>query len=167
MNLAHGYGANRIWIVNVGDIKPMEFPIEFFMNFARTPERWPAERLSDYTRLWAEREFGPEHAALIADIIDKYTKYNGRRKPELLEPITYSLVNYREAETVAAEYRRLAERAEQLYKNMAPEKRDAFFQLVFYPVKACAVLNEMYVTIGKNRMYAIQGRAATNDLAVR
>ena len=167
MNLAHQYGANRIWIVNVGDIKPMEFPIEFFMNLAWNPDRWPAESLLDYARLWAEREFGPEHAAEIADLIGKYTKYNGRRKPELLEPTTYSLVNYREAETVVAEYRRLAEQADHLYKDLPSEKRDAFFQLVLYPVKACAVLNEMYVTVGKNRMYAAQGRASTNDLAGR
>jgi hypothetical protein len=54
LNLAHQYGANRIWIVNVGDLKPMEFPIEFFLNFAWQPERWPADRLTDYSRLWAE-----------------------------------------------------------------------------------------------------------------
>ena len=167
MNLAYRYGANRIWIVNVGDIKPMEFPIEFFLNFAWNPDRWPSDSLTDYTRLWAEREFGPEHAAEIAEIIGKYTKYNGRRKPELLEPNTYSLINYREAETVVAEYRKLAGQAESISKTMPPEKRDAFFQLVLYPVKACAVLNEMYVVVGKNRMYAVQGRAATNDLAQR
>ncbi len=100
MNLAYRYGANRIWIVNVGDIKPMEFPIQFFMDYAWSPEQYPAERLSDYTRAWAGREFGPEHAPEIADIVTRYTVYNGRRKPEMLDPRTYSLVDYREAETV-------------------------------------------------------------------
>jgi hypothetical protein len=165
MNLAYRYQATRIWIVNVGDIKPMEFPTEFFLNFAWEPKRWPGERLAEYARLWAEREFGPEHAEEIADIVARYTKYNGRRKPELLEPTTYSLVNYSEAETVVADYGRLVEQAEQLYRAMPPEKKAAFFQLVLYPVKACAVLNELYVTVGKNRMYAVQGRVATNDLA--
>ncbi len=47
------------------------------------------------------------------------------------------------------------------------EARDAFFQLVLYPVKACAVLNELYVTVGRNRLYAVQGRTSTNDLAER
>lgn len=165
MNLAYQHEANRIWIVNVGDIKPMEFPIEFFLTFAWDPNRWPADRLAEYTRLWAEREFGPEHAGEIAEIIAAYTKYNGRRKPELLEPTTYSLTNYLEAENMLTDYQRLKQRAEQLYELMPAQKRDAFFQLVLYPVKACAVLNELYVTAGKNRMYAVQGRTSTNDFA--
>jgi hypothetical protein len=165
MRLAYEYGARQIWIENVGDIKPLEFPAEFFLNYAWNPERWSAENLSEYARLWATREFGLEYAAEIADIIAKYTKYNYRRKPELLEPTTYSLVNYREAENVVADYKKIADRAEQIYKLMPPDKRDAFFQLVLYPVKACANLNELYVTVGKNRLYAVQGRASTNDLA--
>ncbi|MFL6335552.1 MAG: glycosyl hydrolase 115 family protein [Pyrinomonadaceae bacterium] len=167
MHLAYRHGADRIWIVNVGDIKPLEFPTEFFLTYAWDPSAWPAERVGDYTRLWAEREFGPEHAAEIAEVVAKYTKYNGRRKPELLEPGTYSLVNYREAETVVSSYQTLAREAERLYDLMPAEKRDAFFQLVLYPVKACAVVNEMYVTVGRNRMYAVQGRASTNELAER
>ena len=167
MHLAFRYGATRIWIVNVGDIKPMEFPIEFFLDYAWDPERWPAERLGDHTRAWAEREFGSEHASEIADIITRYTTFNGRRKPEMLAPDTYSLVNYREAETVVADYQSLARRAERLYATMPPETRDAFYQLVLYPVKACAVVNDLYVTAGRNRLYAVQGRASTNDLAAR
>ena len=165
MDLAYRYGADRVWIVNVGDLKPMEFPIEFFLTFAWDPKAWPAERLADFTRLWAEREFGSEHAAEIAALMAGYTKYNGRRKPELLEPATYSLANYREAESVQADYQHLAADAERLYEAMPPEKKDAFFELVLYPVKACAVVNEMYVAAGKNRTYAVQGRASTNDFA--
>jgi hypothetical protein len=167
MHLAYEYGAKRIWLVNVGDIKPLEFPTEFFLSYAWDPERWPPGKLVDYTRLWAAREFGPEHAAEIADVVAKYTKYNGRRKPELLEPNTYSLVNYREAETIVADYNKIADQAERLYNLLPIARRDAFYQLVFYPVKACANLKEMYVTIGKNRMYAVQGRASTNTLAAR
>jgi hypothetical protein len=167
MNLAYRYGANRIWIVNVGDIKPMEFPIQFFMDYAWNPEQYPAERLADYTRAWAEREFGPEHATEIAEIVTRYTIYNGRRKPEMLEPRTYSLVDDREAETVVDDYRKLARRAEELYAAMPADARDAFYQLVLYPVKACAVVNDLYVTAGLNRLYAVQGRASANDLAER
>ena len=165
MNLAYQYGARRIWIVNVGDLKPMEFPIEFFLTYARDPDRWAPDKLDEYAREWATREFGPEHAAEIAEIVAKYTKFNGRRKPELLEATTYSLVNYREAETVAADYQRLSQQVEMLYQALPPEQKDAFFQLVVYPVEACAVLNNLYVTVGRNRLYAVQGRASTNDLA--
>jgi hypothetical protein len=167
MHLAYRYGATRIWIVNVGDIKPMEFPIQFFLDYAWDPERYPADRLEDYTRAWAEREFGPEHASDIAGIVTRYTMYNGRRKPEMLDPRTYSLVDYREAGTVVEDYRQLATRAEELYAAMPADARDAFYQLVLYPVRACAVVNDLYVTVGLNRLYAIQGRASTNDLADR
>jgi len=167
MGLAYAAGAQRIWIVNVGDIKPMEFPTQFFLDFAWDPERWPAERLSDYTRRWAERTFGAEHAGEIADIVTAYSMFNGRRKPELLSPDTYSLTNYREAETVVAEYTALAQRAERLSGILPAQYRDAFYQLVLHPVVASANLNELYVTVARNRLYAQQGRAATNDLADR
>ena len=58
MNLAYEYGSDRIWIVNVGDLKPMQFPIEFFLTLAWNPKRWPKEAIADYTRMWAKREFG-------------------------------------------------------------------------------------------------------------
>ena len=167
MHLAWRYGATRVWIVNVGDIKPMEFPIQFFLDYAWDPARYPAESLGEYTRRWAEREFGPEHAAEIADIVTSYTRFNGRRKPEMLDPRTYSLVNYREAERVVDDYNRLAQRAEALYAALPADAKDAFFQLVLYPVKACAVVNDLYVTVGLNRLYAVQGRASANALADR
>jgi hypothetical protein len=165
LHLAHRYGAHRLWIVNVGDLKPMELPIQFFLDYAWNPDAWPVERLPEYLRLWAAREFGESHAAEIAQVVADYTRFNGRRKPEMLEPRTYSLVNYREAETVVAEYDALAARAESLSAALPQEMRDAFYQLVLYPVKACANLNELYVTVGRNRLYAVQGRTSTNDLA--
>jgi hypothetical protein len=164
MNLAYNYGATRIWIVNVGDLKPMELPISFFLDYAWNHDRWPADKLPEYTRGWAEQQFGPEYAADIADVLNKYTKYNGRRKPELLAN-TYSLVNYREAETVVDDYNKLAEKAEKIYKGLAAEYKDAYYQLVLYPVAACANLNELYLALGKNHLYEKQGRAATGDMA--
>ncbi|MGA2350892.1 MAG: glycosyl hydrolase 115 family protein [Terracidiphilus sp.] len=165
MNLAHAYGANRIWILNVGDLKPMEFPMEFFLTLARNPERWDKDHLQEFTELWAVREFGPDHAAEIADIVSKYTQYNGRRKPEQLEPETFSFVNYQEADRIYSEWKSLTDRAERIYGQLPEEKHDAFFELVLFPTKASAIVNELYITAGKNHMYAAQGRADTNDLA--
>jgi hypothetical protein len=167
MNLAYHYGADRIWIVNVGDLKPLEFPMELFLRLAWDPERWPKERVSEYTRLWAEREFGPAHAQEIADLIAKYTKYNGRRKPELLEPDTFSLVNYKEAEKVLADWKSISVNAEQISAALPEEYRPAFYELVLHPIKACEIVNELYITTGKNRLYAEQGRASANDLAAQ
>ncbi|OGU33395.1 MAG: glycosyl hydrolase [Ignavibacteria bacterium GWA2_35_9] len=165
MHLAYEYGADRIWIVNVGDIKPMEFPIDFFLDYAWNPEKYPAESLFEYYRSWAEEQFGKEYSDEIADIISKYTKYNSRRKPELLSPETYSLINYREAETVVLDYNQLLEKANKIYESIPEEYKDAFYQLVLHPVEASANLNELYFTAAKNRLYAEQERATTNILA--
>jgi hypothetical protein len=167
MNLAYEYDARRIWIVNVGDLKPMEFPIEYFLSLAWNPARWPHEKIAEFGRLWAEREFGKTYAADIADIVSKYTKYNGRRKPELLEPGTFSLENYGEADTVLAEWQALAHRAEEIYRRLPENAKDAFFELVLFPSKACAQVNELYIAAAKNHLYAAQGRASANDAAAR
>ncbi|HEX5171302.1 MAG TPA: glycosyl hydrolase 115 family protein [Cyclobacteriaceae bacterium] len=167
MNLAYQYGANRIWIVNVGDIKPMEFPIDFFLDYAWDPTKWNQDNLDDFTKQWAAYQFGDQYAPEIARIISTYTKFNSRRKPELLSPETYSLVNYRESETIVKEYNQLAEDAENIYRNLSPQYKDAYFQLVLFPVKACANLNELHITTGHNRLYSQQGRASTNELADR
>ncbi len=165
MHLAYEYGVNRIWIVNVGDIKPMEFPISFFMDYAWNPDKWNAGNLPDFYTEWAAQQFGPEHAREIGKIIALYTKYNARRKPELLSPDTYSISHYREAYNVVSDYNKLAEEAQKIYDGLPENYKAAFYQLVLYPVQACANLNDLYVTAALNRLYAKQGRAATNSLA--
>ena len=167
MTRAHHYGADRIWIANVGDLKPMEFPIEFFLTLAWNPGQWSQDKIGKYTRSWAEREFGPRYAREIAEVISAYTKYNGRRKPELLEPTTFSLVNYGEADRTVAEWKSVVAKAERIYGSLPENARDAFFELVLYPAKASAQVAELYVTAGKNQLYASQGRASTNNLAVQ
>jgi hypothetical protein len=167
MNLAHEYGANRIWIVNVGDIKPLELPIEFFLRLAWNPAALTKDKIAGYTRRWAEREFGPEHAAEIADLASRYAKYNGWRKPELVKPETFSQLNYDEAERVEAAWRDVAEWAEKLYALLPPEQRDAFYQLVLHPAKASALVAEINIEAGRNHLFAMQGRASTNAVAER
>ena len=163
MHLAKEYGADRIWVVNVGDLKPMEFPIEFFLSLARTPDRWGKDNLQEFTDLWAAREFGPEHAAEIGRVMTEYTKYNARRKPELIDPTSFP--NQAEAESMVADYRDTVARAEAINQQLPTQYRDAYFQLVLYPAKASENVLEMNVLAARNRAYAVQGRASTNDLA--
>ena len=165
MHLAYEYSARQLWIVNVGDLKPMEFPISFFLDYAWSPERWPANRLGEYTRKWAAQQFGNTHADNIADILTTYTKYNARCKPELLNANTYSLINYREFEQVVNDYKKLNIKAKRLYNILLKQYKDAYYQLVLHPVEACANLNEMYFDVAKNKLYSTQGRAATNLMA--
>jgi len=167
MSLADEYGADRIWIMNVGHFKGYEFPLEYFMNLAWNPRRWSNTNLDEFTERWAAREFGPKLAPDIADILSKYTKYNGRRKPELLTPETYSLVNYQEAETVAADYQAIADRAIAIYDRLPTDRRDSFYELVAFPARAGALLNQLYLAAGKNALFAREGRASANDYGVQ
>jgi len=160
MSLAAMHGADRLWIVNVGDLKGFEHPLEFFLSMAWDTARWNGTNLSEYARARAAREFGAEHAAEIADILERAGRAAGRRKPEMLRPDTYSVVHYGEAERIVAEYRVLVERAEKVMAALPAVRRDSFYQLVLYPVKSCAVVNALYYAAGRNALYASQGRAA-------
>jgi len=165
MHLAYEYDARKIWVVNVGDIKPMEFPTSFFLDYAWNPEKLNAASLPGYYHKWAAEQFGESTAEETAEIISLYTKYNSRRKPEMLYPGLYSLSNYREAETVLKDYKALEDKAHKIYNSLPEEYKDSYYQLVLYPVEACSNLNELYVTTGLNYLYAEQERVNTNKEA--
>ncbi|MDQ6470860.1 glycosyl hydrolase 115 family protein [Flavobacterium sp. LHD-80] len=165
MDLAYEHGVDKIWIVNVGDIKPMELPIEFFLDMAWNPEKFNAGNLQDYYVNWAKENFGNQFTGEIAEILKLYTKYNARRKPELLDEKTYSITNYNEADRILGDYQKLVEKANSINEKLKPEYKDAYYQLVLFPVLASANLNELYVATAKNHLYAEQGRASANDYA--
>ncbi len=165
MNLAYRYGATQLWLVNVGDLKPIELPTEFFLDYAWNPSKIKAEDTEAYTTSWAKEQFGNEHTNEISVLLRQYAKFNGRRKPELMNSDIYSLSNYKEAETIVHDYEKLSKDAERIYSAMPSNYRDAFYELVLHPIKACANLNRMYFTQARNKLYAKQGRATTNLLA--
>ena len=165
LNLAYKGGIDRLWIVNVGDIKPLEFPLSFFLDYAWDPDDWTETDLDAYASAWAAEQFGTENAAEIADCLTAYARINGRRKPELIDADSFSTVNYREAERVLAEYTLLADRVMELRKRIPIEYADAFYELVRYPVCASANLYKLHVLTALNRLYAKQGRVSANTLA--
>ena len=149
MHLAWEYNVRDIWIVNVGDIKPMEFPISFFLDYAWNPEKINADDLTAYGEQWAEAQFGKLYARPIAYLISRYGKYNARRKPELLDANTYPTLD--EWRTVVAEYTDLLKKAEEINNVLPAAYKDAYFQLVLHPIKACANLNDMYYQVALNK----------------
>ena len=165
MNLAYRYGADRIWIVNVGDIKPMELPTSFFLDFAWNPERWNEDNIDSYFAHWALQQFGKEMATEIGKILKTYSLLSARRKPELLDAGTYHLLHYDEAYRVLNEWTDLRTRTEKINEVLSPEYRDAYYQLVLHPVKAFANLHEMYVYVAWNHFYAARKDIRTNDFA--
>lgn len=165
MYLAAEYGATRVWIVNVGDLKPLELPIEFFLRMAWNPRSLGKDQVAEYTLRWAQRDFGPAHAAEIAELVSRYAKYNGWRKPELITPDTFSPVHFQEAERVEAAWKDLVDKAERLFAILPVEQKDAFYQLVLHPAKASAIVARMNILAGRNHLFAKQGRASTNRIA--
>ncbi|WP_169303391.1 glycosyl hydrolase 115 family protein [Pedobacter cryophilus] len=162
MNLAYEYKANQIWIVNVGDLKPMEYPISFFLDFAWNPEKWKANQLDDYAKDWATKQFGAAYAKEIASLMSNYSKYNSRRKPELLDQRTYSLHKNREFELVVKDYNNLLESAKVLAQKLSSEYQDAYYQLVLHPIEASSNLNNLYYAVAKNHLYTEQNRISAN-----
>ncbi len=163
MQMTYHYGVERIWIVNVGDLKPMELPIDFFLEMAWAIDKWGHGDINKYACDWARKQFGDKYAEEISEILLKYTKYNGRRKPELVDEKTYSLINYCEAERVLADYDNIVEKAEKIYNDLSMEKNDAFYQLVLYPCRASRNVLKMHIFAAKNKFYYEQGRIVAND----
>ncbi|MGP4112807.1 glycosyl hydrolase 115 family protein [Streptomyces sp. 4N509B] len=188
LHLAYSYGVDRLWVVNCGDMKAEEMPVQFFLDYAWDPHRWTIDRLGEWERQYAEQSFGPQHADAIAEVLHTYGVLQARRKPELLnrritldpakDPATdssavlyddqaspYSLVNYREIETVTGEWELLDAEAERIRHELPEAYHDAYYQLVQYQVEATANLYALRLAEFTNLHYADQGRAAANDLA--
>jgi len=162
MNLAWEHGVDRLWILNVGDLKPMEFPISFFLDMAWDPTRFNAQNIKQYSVDWCVQQFGEKYAEESARILRLYTKYNHRVTPELLDANTYSLDNYNEFERVRNDYRDLTLDAMRLYNLIPNEYKDAFDQLVLFPVNACSNLYEMYYAVAKNKKLAVAKNPEAN-----
>ncbi|KAA0129564.1 glycosyhydrolase [Chryseobacterium sp. SN22] len=165
MNLSYEHKVDKVWVVNVGDLKPMEFPISFFLDMAWNPKQFNANNLFQYTEKWAAQHFGEKHAKEIAEMINLYAKYNRRVTPETLNWNTYSLENYNEFETVLNDYRALALKALRLKEDIPAEYQDAYYQLVLYPIDACSNLYEMYYAVAKNRELAAKKDPEANKYA--
>lgn len=167
MNLAWEQGASELWIVNVGDLKPMEFPISYFLDQAWDPAAMTLEVMSGYTRSWAAEQFGEVEADAIAELLTRYTQYNARRKPELIDPDTFSLTAFDEAERVEADWQALSAEADAVRARLPEAFDDAFVQLVWFPIQASANLTSLHIETARNRLWAEQGRVTANDAAAR
>ncbi|TCD68567.1 hypothetical protein EIP91_010492 [Steccherinum ochraceum] len=167
MSIAVDRQADRIWILNVGDLKPYELDIEFFLTYGWDASLWNPNKVDDFVTSWAQREFdvSPTTGREIAEIIANVTRFNARAKPELWNSTTFNLWNYREAETVWDQWQTLSDASNKLYKSMSSANQPAFFQLVQHPVQASATLAHMWIAAGINNLRASQARLSTNNYA--
>lgn len=160
MSMAYDYGVRDIWIVNIGDLKPMEFPVSYFLDLAYDFETWGVNgrnKTKEYTKKWAMQQFknaGEKDVVEgIESVLTGYTKMNGCRKPEVTYTSTYSYVNYNEAQRVLEKAIDLENIAKKYYDQMPETLKDAYYQLVYYPAVASANVVKMQIYAGLNNLY--------------
>jgi hypothetical protein len=169
MSKAYDLGARTVWIANVGDIKPAETGMEFFLQMAWDIKRWQRENLPDYLPGWAAREFGPAMAGEIAAIMNEYFRLNFDRKPEHLQwwlpktPPHFSNLSPEQSRQRLRDFAALRARTERLEASIPRDKRDAWFELVAYPVAATALANQRYFDAELGDMEA--AKSANAELA--
>lgn len=170
LSLAYDYGIQRMWILNVGDLKPMEYPIQLFMDMAWNPKEYTQQSVTDHTRRFFGSVLGSsanEHIATeAADIFNRNCQYMARVTPEMLDAQTYNVATG-EWRRVADDYARLERRALRLFTEIPDEARDAYRQSVLFPVQAMANLYDMYYAQAMNRVLADAGNPDCNEWADR
>lgn len=164
LQLTYEYGVDKLWILNVGDLKPMEYPISLFLDMAWTPHRYHAGNLLDHTREFCAEQFGTEQADEAARILNLYSKYTGRVTPEMLDAKTYNLETG-EWKQVSDEYLKLEAEALRQYLGLSAEYRDAYKQLILFPVQAMANLYEMYYAQAMNHKLYKENNPQANEWA--
>jgi hypothetical protein len=172
MDLAYQRGARSMWIVNVGDIKPMEYPISFFLAMGWNPEAMTPEALAAYPSAWAAATFGPEHAKAIGEMITDYSKYAARRKPELINQDSFSLggvtpegLDGGEFGAMVADWEDLEARMLATGASLRPEQHDAYYQLLEYPISAIANLYRLYYGAAWNKLLGADNDGRANYFA--
>ncbi|MBQ2434989.1 MAG: glycosyl hydrolase 115 family protein [Bacteroidaceae bacterium] len=166
LSLAYDFGIEKLWILNVGDLKPMEYPISLFMDMAWNPKAYQVQNVTDHTQAFFAEQLGEEWASEAADIYNQNCQYMSRVTPEMLDARTYN-VETGEWKQVADEYQRLETRALRLFLELPVEYHDVYRQLLLFPVQAMANLYDMYYAQAMNLHLAKQNNPDANRWAKR
>ena len=164
LQLAYNGGIQKLWILNVGDLKPMEYPIQLFMDMAWNPTKYNVQNLLDHPKAFCAESFGEDQAEESAQILNLVSKYNGRITSEMLDARTYTTYEFAQ---VVSEYQALEARALRQFITLKPEYRDAYRQIILFPVQAMGNIYEMYYAQAMNHELAAQGDPEANCWAER
>ena len=164
LSLAYDGGIQRMWILNVGDLKPMEYPIQLFMDMAWNPKEYNLQNVTDHTCNFFNSVLGCEVAEEAASIYNQNCQYMARVTPEMLDAHTYN-VETGEWKQVADEYQRLEARALRLFAEIPQDAQDAYRQLILFPVQAMANLYDMYYAQAMNQYLAERNSPDANEWA--
>ena len=161
LTLAYENGIDRLWILNVGDLKPMEYPISQFMDMAWNPHKYSVNNVTRHTRDWCAQQFGESQADEAARILNLICKYNGRCSPEMLDKNTYSLENG-EWQEVVNQYLQLEADALRQYNSLPAAYHDAYRQIILFPIELMSNLHQMYFAQAQNHALYKQNNPKAN-----
>lgn len=161
LTLAYENGIDRLWILNVGDLKPMEYPISQFMDMAWNPHKYSVNNITRHTRDWCAQQFGESQADEAARILNLICKYNGRCTPEMLDKSTYSLENG-EWQEVVNQYLQLEADALRQYNSLPASYHDAYRQIILFPIELMSNLHQMYFAQAQNHALYKQNNPKAN-----
>ena len=161
LTLAYENGIDRLWILNVGDLKPMEYPISQFMDIAWNPHKYAVNQITDHTRDWCAQQFGESQADEAARLLNLICKYNGRCTPEMLDKNTYSLENG-EWQEVVNQYLKIEADALRQYNSLPAAYHDAYRQIILFPIEVMSNLHQMYFAQAQNHALYKQNNPKAN-----
>jgi hypothetical protein len=161
LQLTYSYGVDKVWILNVGDLKPNEYPLDFFLNMAWNPTSFDENNLDEYAGKFCAEQFGETEAREAAEIMSTYCKYNSRITAEMLDQKTYNLESG-EFLQVKDAYLALETRALRQYSKLSSRYKNTYMQLVLHPVRAMANLYDMYYAVAMNAKLASENDIKAN-----
>lgn len=164
LSLAFNHGIQKMWILNVGDLKPMEYPISYFLDMAWNPDRFSCTDVIEHTQNFCAQQLGIKYAKQAADLLNKIGWLNGRVTPEMLDANTYN-VETGEWKEVVGEYMTLEAEALRLYNELPSNLHDTYKQIILFPIQAMANLYQMYYAVAMNHYLAKLGDISCENWA--
>jgi hypothetical protein len=184
MKRAYEHGADRLWILNVGDVKPAEYLTEFFMDMAWNIHLCDNKSVFSHLEAWTAREFGASNAERITSVMKTYYRLANVRKPEHigwsrveeggyprgLTPVKdteFSPALNGELPRRLQAYADIEATVKQVSATMAASKRSAFFQMVEYPVRGASLMNQKWLNAQMSRRYAGSDKDKAQEYAAK
>ena len=178
---AYDHGADRYWLLNVGDIKPMELGMQTFFDMAWNIDAFDIDNVNTHQAKMLANIFGKDN---FQSILDTYLRLAWSRKPEYmgweyewddkahtgLKPTEFSFQNYSEAQQRLADYQRISDEVEQIgekIKGKSEKWAAAFFELVQHPVQGAYQMNRKFLMAQLNQELLAEGHTAEANWAAR
>lgn len=178
---AYNTGATRYWLLNVGDIKPMELGMKTFFDLAWNVDAFDSKSINHHQSEYMATLFGKAYTSRFQHILDEYYRLAWSRKPEFmgwerewdskeytgLKDTEYSFQNYSEAQMRIRDYEKISSEVTSIMTELPTEKRVAFFELMAYQTMASYQMNRKFLMAQLNHEQYKQGNVETANWAAR